>query len=666
MSEKLAEYAKNNYIESKNDLFAVFIERGNKMAKEKMFNCVVTMQSWMFLSSYERLRDRILDRQTITALMHMDNQVMGIAFGTAVTVLRKEKITGFKGTYNYIHYSDIANDEPQQFPVADNRFAQVSDSFYRDIPGSPIAYWISQTTRNSFLTNECIGTVAPPKQGLATADNNRFLRLWFEVDINNIGFSMSSCVEAKKSGKRYFPYNKGGAFRRWYGNRDYVVNWENDGYEIKNFKDDKGKVRSRPQNLQYYFKPAITWSDVTSGSFSGRFVEQGFMFDIKGSSGFPKMDLLPYILGLLNSKVAQAFIKILNPTMTTQVGDMTRIPVIQSDVDEISKLSSECIAMAKQDWDSFETSWDFSRHPLVQNTKLIREAYSLWETECLDRVKTIKNNEEDINKRFINIYGLQDEMNKLVDESNITVHRPVLARDIKDLISYSVGCMFGRYSLDNPGLVYAGGRWDGNKYYSFPADPDNIIPICDDEYFEDDILSRFFNFIEVVFGKETLAENLQFIADALGGKGQPKDIIRDYFINEFYSDHCTRYSIIGSGKRPIYWLFDSGKHGGFKALIYMHRYQPDTIARMRTDYVHEQQARYHTALIDLEQRIAGASAGESVKLNKQFSKIQAQDAELREYEEKIHHLADQMIRIDLDDGVKHNYEIFKDVLAPIK
>ena len=670
MNETLAEFARDNYFEAKNDMFAIFIERGNELALPGMFNCMVTMQSWMFLSSYEKLRKKILDTKTIETLLHMDNQVMGIAFGTAVVVLKTKKIENYKGTYNYIYYSDIVEDTPVSFPVVGNRYAQVSDEYYRDIPGSPIAYWISNKTRDSFLSEESIGTVAPPKQGLATADNERFLRLWHEVDIQKIGFGISSCDEAETSGKKFFPYNKGGAFRRWYGNRDYVVNWENDGYEIKNFKDDKGKVRSRPQNLQYYFKPAITWSDVTSGSFSGRYAEQGFMFDIKGSSGFPDKELLPYVLGLLNSKVAQAFIKILNPTMTTQVGDMTRIPVIKADVDEITLLSKECIDEAKADWDSFETSWDFKIHPLIRcggkQNSYIKDAFESWALECEQRFRNIKENEEKLNQKVIEIYGLTGEISPEVNEKYITVSKADLERDIRSFISYAVGCMFGRYSLDVDGLVYAGGDWDASKYASFAADKDNIIPICDDEYFEDDIVGLFVEFVKTVYGEETLDENLKFIADALGGKGQPKDVIRDYFLNGFYADHCSKYSVTGSGKRPIYWLFDSGKKNGFKALIYMHRYQPDTIARIRTDYVHEQQARYRTVIADLEQRIANASTGERVKLNKKLTTLQAQDTEIRTYEEKIHHLADQMISIDLDDGVKKNYAIFQDVLAKIK
>ena len=311
--------------------------------------------------------------------------------------------------------------------------------------------------------------------------------------------------------------------------------------------------------------------------------------------------------------------------------------------------------------------------------RLISDKYVAWKQECEDRFLQLKKNEEELNRIFIDIYGLQDELTPDVADKDVTVHRVFDSKDdvpesmngsnyvrtmrdeIVSLISYAVGCMFGRYSLDVDGLAYAGGEWDDSKYSTFAADKDNIIPISDDEYFEDDIVGRFVKFVEVVYGKDTLDENLKFIADALGGKGQPKDVIRNYFLNDFYSDHCKIYQ-----KRPIYWLFDSGKKNGFKALIYMHRYQPDTIARIRTDYVHEQQARYRTAIADLETRIANASTGERVKLNKQLKTLNDQAAEIHEYEEKIHHLADQMISIDLDDGVKVNYAKFQDVLAKIK
>lgn len=659
-------FARENYFEAKNDMFAIFIERGNELALPGMFNCMVTMQSWMFLSSYEKLRKKILDTKTIETLLHMDNQVMGIAFGTAVVVLKTKKIENYKGTYNYIYYSDIVDDTPVSFPIVGNRYAQISDEYYRDIPGSPIAYWISSKTRDAFLSEESIGTVAPPKQGLATADNERFLRLWYEVDVQKIGFGISSCDEAAASGKKFFPYNKGGSFRRWYGNRDYVVNWENDGYEIKNFKDDKGKVRSRPQNLQYYFKPAITWSDVTSGSFSGRYAEQGFMFDIKGSSGFPDKELLPYVLGLLNSKVAQAFIKILNPTMTTQVGDMTRIPVIKADIDEITLLSKECIDEAKADWNSFETSWDFKIHPLIRcggkQNSYIKDAFENWVYECEQRFRNIKNNEEKLNQKFIEIYGWTGEISSEVNEKYITVSKADLNRDIRSFISYAVGCMFGRYSLNVDGLAYAGGEWDNSKYVSFAVDKDNIIPICDDEYFEDDIVGLFVEFVKTVYGVDTLDENLKFIADALGSKGQPKEIIRNYFLNDFYADHCSRYSVTGSGKRPIYWLFDSGKKNGFKALIYMHRYDADTVGRVRIDYLHRAQKYIETAMQSAQYVIDNATiASEKSKATKAVTKYTKQLAEMKIYDEAIAHIANKRIEIDLDDGVKVNYEKFQGV-----
>ena len=343
---------------------------------------------------------------------------------------------------------------------------------------------------------------------------------------------------------------------------------------------------------------------------------------------------------------------------------MKRIPLLYPDneqLDVIYKYVEENVALAKNEWDSFETSWDFQHHPLLRNAPTIAEAFTQWQTECDDRFNQLKANEEELNCIFIDIYGLQDELTPKVEDKDITVRKADLGRDIRSFISYAVGCMFGRYSVDVDGLAYAGGEWESSKYASFAADKDNIIPICDDEYFEDDIVGLFVEFVKTVYGADTLDENLKFIADALGGKGQPKDVIRNYFLSGFYFDHCKIYQ-----KRPIYWLFDSGKKNGFKALIYMHRYQPDTIARIRTDYVHEQQARYRTAIADLEQRIANASTGERVKLKKKLTTLQAQDTEIRNYEEKIHHLADQMISIDLDDGVKKNYAIFQDVLAKIK
>lgn len=413
---------------------------------------------------------------------------------------------------------------------------------------------------------------------------------------------------------------------------------------------------------------------------------------------FPTEEYMSYLLGLMNSCVFNAIMGVINPTINYGAGSVSQVPVILGNEKEVKSLVYENINFSRVDWDSFETSWDFKQYPLIRPVSTVADAYAKWEAECNDRFAHLKANEEELNRIFIDIYGLQDELTPEVADKDVTVHYLVDTKDdipdsiqgsnyvltrrdaVVSLISYAVGCMFGRYTIYEDGLFYAGGPWDyGSKVERlsdsarkngienwipsalFLPDEDNIIPICDDEYFEDDIVGRFVKFIETVYGSDTLEENLKFIADALGGKGTPRNVIRSYFLNDFYADHCKAYQ-----KRPIYWLFDSGKKDGFKALIYMHRYQPDTIARIRTDYVHEQQARYRNAIADLESHIAAASTAERVKLNKTLAHLKDQDAELQDYEEKIHHLADQMIPIDLDDGVKVNYAKFQDVLAKIK
>ena len=671
MNAKLTDFVKKNYPDSKSDLFSCFIEHSNGMIKRNRFNCMVTMQSWMFLSSFEKMREKVLRTKSITNLMHMENMVMGIAFGTAVTVFRNDYVTGYKGTYNQIKLQDIENDKPRVFPVLENRFAQTSTDSFSKIPGSPVAYWVSEKTIASFEKG-ILADVADTKQGFATGDNNRFLKFWQEVDWNTVGLNYSSRELAKESFKKWFPTNKGGSYRKWYGNNIYLANWKNDGSEMRAFS---GSVIRNPQ---YYFRQGITWSSLSSGGLSMRFSPTGFIFESKGSMCYLKDECnLFYVLALMNTKVVDSMLNILAPTLDYHEGPMSKVPVVIDSnrkklIDEKAKV---CVNICKNDWDSYETSWDFVTHPFITYRSgagfadipmnkwqyRIADAYHTWESNATAQFDLLKKNEEELNRIFIDIYGLQDELTPEVEDKDVTVRKADLGRDIRSFISYAVGCMFGRYSLDVDGLAYAGGEWDNSKYSTFAADKDNIIPISDDEYFEDDIVGRFVKFVEIVYGKDTLDENLKFIADALGGKGQPKDVIRNYFLNDFYSDHCKIYQ-----KRPIYWLFDSGKKNGFKALIYMHRYQPDTIARIRTDYVHEQQARYRTAIADLETRIANASTGERVKLNKQLKTLNDQAVEIHEYEEKIHHLADQMISIDLDDGVKVNYAKFQDVLAKIK
>ena len=518
------------------------------------------------------------------------------------------------------------------------------------MPGSPIAYWLSDKVFELYADSETMEACAHPKVGMQTSNNEKYLRLWFEISYNE--FNGSSL------GLKWIKYLKGGAYRKWYGNLEYLLFYNNDKNYILQQKN------ARVLDLEFLKKKKCTWTDLTSGNNSFRLAPDDTFYDISGHCFFPSEGDQFWLLAYANSVIFSMLKTVFNSTFHCQVGDVAKIvvPILNTTQKEIiDGLSKRNVDMSRYDWDSFETSWDFQHHPLLRKAPTIAEAFEQWQVECDDRFNQLKANEEELNRIFIDIYGLQDELTPEVEDKDVTVRKADLGRDIRSFLSYAVGCMFGRYSLDVDGLAYAGGEWDASKSPSFAADKDNIIPICDDEYFEDDIVGLFVEFVKTVYGTDTLDENLKFIADALGGKGQPKDVIRNYFLNDFYADHCKIYQ-----KRPIYWLFDSGKKNGFKALIYMHRYQPDTIASIRTDYVHEQQARYRTAIADLEKRIEGASTSERVKLNKKLTVLQAQDAEIGIYEEKIHHLADQMISIDLDDGVKHNYAIFQDVLAKIK
>ena len=664
MGSKLTDYAKKNYSNSKSDLYAMFIQVCIHFGKRHAFEALITQHSWMFLGSYEKLRDDIY-KKTIVNMAHLGarafEEIAGEVVQTTAFVLYNSEILDYAGKYVRLVAETSQNDKEKKYLSKENLYSKRQKD-YASLPSAPVGYWVGDAVFRAFKEYPHISDIGEAKAGMTTGDNDRFLRLWHEVKNSKIGMGCHNSDEAKKSEKKWFPYNKGGGFRKWYGLNDYVVLWENDGYAIKNATKQGRKIASvRSERL--YFRKSITWATLTTGMISCRNSEYGHLFDDKGSSCFMPDREYNYVLAFINSVVGDYFLHVLNPTMSFQSGNIGALPIISEKVADssINNLSLENVNLCKADWDSFETSWDFQRHPLLRKVPTIAEAFDQWQTECNNRFNQLKANEEELNRIFIDIYGLQDELTPEVEDKDVTVRKADLGRDILSFISYAVGCMFGRYSLDVDGLAYAGGEWDNSKYASFAADKDNIIPICDDEYFEDDIVGLFVKFVKTVYGADTLDENLKFIADALGGKGQPKDVIRNYFLGNFYSDHCKIYQ-----KRPIYWLFDSGKKNGFKALIYMHRYQPDTIARIRTDYVHEQQARYRTAIVDLEQRIANASTGERVKLNKKLTTLQAQDTEIRTYEEKIHHLADQMISIDLDDGVKKNYAIFQDVLAKIK
>ena len=671
MSAKLGAFVKKYYPDSKSDMSTVCMEKTISMCKPAGYMAMINIPVWMFLSSFEKLRAKLFNSYTMVNMVHPGRGVFGSDFGTTTFVISNNRYKFYKGTYRRLFevQGEVkSNEELEASMLSRGGYFSASQDNFRKIPGEPVAYWVGDNFASMFA-KPSLRDIAFAGIGMRTGDNERFLRFWHEISSAKMFTSCATAIEAQNKQAKWIPYNKGGNFRRWYGNNDYVVNWENDGFEIK---ENTRKVYPqlgenlgwKISNEQYYFQEGITWTVVSSKYTSFRRYTQGAIISNSGQSVISNDSrLLDYLTGLLNTNLVISILGILSPTIGFESGYINKIPVIidEQKYDIVVDISQRCISISRDDWDSFETSWDFQRHPLVR-TASVADAFDIWTAECNDRFNTLKANEEELNRIFIDIYGLQDELTPEVEDKDVTVRQADLQRDIKSLISYAVGCMFGRYSLDAPGLAFAGGEWDASKYTSFPADKDNIIPICNDgDYFEDDIVGRFVRFIEVVYGKESLKANLQFIADALGGKGQPKEVIRNYFLNDFYKDHCKIYQ-----KRPIYWQFDSGKKNGFKCLIYMHRYQPDTIARIRTDYVHEQQGRYRTAIADLEKRMEGASTSDRVKLSKQLAILQAQAVEIHDYEEKIHHLADQYISIDLDDGVKVNYAKFQDVLAKIK
>ena len=750
MGAKLADFVKKNYPDSKSDLFAVFIEACGKMTRKNGYQAMITQQAWMFLARFERLRKKLLEKNTLN-MIHLGarafDEIGGEVVQTTAFVIRPSHISRYRSTYCRLVEPTSEEAKESMYLSGEKRYAVIQDEFTR-IPGIPFAYWVSSSFISAFSRGVLLGSKGQSTKGIITGNNDRYMRMWWEVVFDCINFYASDDDDAYQSGMKWFPCTKGGDYRKWYGNKHYIMNWENRGDRILN----DAKTENR-HSQDYYstlkFKQGISWSVIATGNVSFRY-EKNNLIEHVGMAFFPhdESDLLP-LIGFMNSSVANAYMGVLSPTITVNAGEVDRLPVLQvgKNRSDISCNIQDNIFIAKTNWDSFETSWDFSINPLIMFSHNLRDAtaigaamqyyygshpqgssplelcYLLWKGQANQRFRELKANEEELNRIFIDIYGLQDELTPEVADKDVTVHYLVDTKDdipaslqgsnyvltrrdaVVSLISYAVGCMFGRYSLDVDGLVYAGGnfdakycRWvgylgdrideavdedgrligggwagcsmfkydgikkDGKWVLSvFPPDTDNIIPICDDEYFEDDIVGRFVKFIETVYGSDTLEENLKFIADALGGKGTPRNVIRSYFLNDFYADHCKTYQ-----KRPIYWLFDSGKKDGFKALIYMHRYQPDTIARIRTDYVHEQQARYRNAIADLESRIAAASTAERVKLNKTLAHLKDQNAELQDYEEKIHHLADQMIPINLDDGVKVNYAKFQDVLAKIK
>lgn len=651
MSDKLSDFVKKNYPDSKSDLFAVFIERCGQLANLKGYQAMITQHAWMFLSSYEKLREKLMLSTTVN-MAHLGarafDEIGGEVVQTTAFVERKAHMNGYKGTYARLVGIVGENEKRDAFLSHQNLYVSCADNFSK-IPGMPVAYWVSVNTINAFDKPKLESGVNAVK-GLDTCDNDTFVRFWNEVDIHNINFSARSSEDTFEA--KWYPYCKGGGYSKWYGFMDKVVDWKDDGNILRNLRDSNGKIKSRPQNIRYYFKEGLTWSTITSYKLSLRYMNH-CIFGGGGSAMFMSSNLY-YNLCFVNSKVTEYFLSFMNPTLNFLVGDILGLPIIidESKKEVVEPLARNNINISKIDWDSFEPSWDFKTHPLLKPVPLISESFAQWSDECEKRFTRLKSNEEELNRIFIDIYGLQDELTPEVEDKDVTVRRADLTRDIKSLVSYAVGCMFGRYSLDVEGLAYAGGEWDGSKYKTFIPDPDNCIPVTDEEYFRDDIVVRFVDFIRTVYGADTLEENLTFIADALGTRGNTsRERIRNYFLNDFIKDHIKMYQ-----KRPIYWMFDSGKQNGFRALVYMHRWNADTTGNVRVEYLHKLQRIYENE-IRQSQDVAETGSGREVSAaQKRIEKLTKQLKETHDFDEKIAHLALSRIDIDLDDGVKVNYE----------
>ena len=708
-SPKLKTYVEENYKDTKSDLFAVFIERCNEFTKKNCYTSMITMQSWMFLSSFENLRKNIIEKTEIKSLNHLGTRAFSEIGGEVVSTVAwvsQKKNPKNDGTYlRLVDYNNADLKEEEFFNKAN--YFQAKQKDFEKIPGSPIAYWVSDKVREIFEKNKKLGEVGEAKQGLATADNNRFLRLWNEVSFSKIGYNISNSQEALESKKKWFPFNKGGEFRKWYGNQEYLVNWENDGYEIKNFYDEKGKLRSRPQNTEYYFKESVTCSAISSSQNSIRYCPSGNIFDVNLRVYFLETDKNLKLLSILNSKIFHKFGEILSPTLALNANDLDRIPIIFND--DI-KLVQQNIDISKEEWDSRETSWDFEKLSLIDGEDL-KAAFENYCSHWRDNFVQLHKNEEELNRLFIEIYELQDEMDEKVSFDDITILKKEAkiveidnskAREfssesekylydrgvslefnkdelVKQFLSYAIGCIMGRYSTNKPGLIMANSddvlELSSNKFLvkdangdirqevetKFLSDEFGILPITAEKDFSNDIVERVKEFVKFVYGEESLKDNLNFIAEALGNKDNknPEEIIRTYFIKDFYADHLQRYQ-----KRPIYWLTNSGKKNALSCLFYIHRYEPLTVARVRADYLIPYQEMLENKRKFIERQLydEDISAKEKKNVEKELKDLDILLKELRDYANEVKHIAEQKIPLDLDDGVNVNYEKLEAIL----
>ena len=681
MNPALKEFAKKNFPSSKSDLFSMFIECGFTWCKPAGFNSMVTMQSWMFLSSYGLLRAKLLENVSLLNMVHMGNGVMGIAFGTVAAVFNNAFIKSYVAGFSYCEMSNLNEaGVPAQFPVVNDRASLVRPAEFKKIPGNPFVYWISEKIVKIF-ENKKLFEYGDARQGMATADNGRFVRFWAEVSISEIDFNCSSACSESSLGK-WFPYNKGGNKRRWYGNQEFVVNWANNGAEIKSYS---GAV---VRNSDYYFRESLSWGLISTGGASFRYYPPGFIHDVGGMSYFPHQNAYS-LLALLNTNLYGYLAKAVNPTVNLQIGDIANLPYgLGGDIKErMEGIATEAIQISKRDWDSLESSWGFLRNPLVQLSleiagTVLQEVFCLWQERCVADSKRLHSLEVENNQHLIDFNDLEGEFCSSVPLEEISLFRNSsymyglengadcqhLRSDAGyELISYAVGCMMGRYSLRDTSLIYAHGGglgFDPSRYSSFPADTDGIIPVTDDAWFEDDAAERVREFLKVVWGGDTLLDNMEWLSDSLGRKSDESadESIRRYLSTSFYKDHLKTYK-----KRPIYWLFSSGKQKAFECLVYLHRYNEGTLSRMRMEYVVPLQSRMQARIDKLADDINSATSSIQQKsLQKRKDKFTKQLEELRRFDETLRPYADQRIALNLDDGVKVNYGKFGDLLAEVK
>lgn len=677
LNSVLAKHVDMHYSIGKKDLFAAFMLYGLKKVKKCGHLGFMTPYVWMFISSFEQLRAHIIHDKDISSLILLEYSGFDGATVPVCTFALRNYRAGISGEYiSLANFKGVNNQPIKALEAVKNpdlkyRYSVPTSSF-KKIPGQPLSFWAGKNAIKAIESSEKLESIAKPRVGLQTSDNQRFLRLWHEVDYCRIGFGMNDRNEAQQSKLKWFPYNKGGEFRKWYGNQFYVVNWQEDGREIREFNAYLNASRDSKigiANTEFYFKESITWSFVSSSHFGVRYSEKGFIFDTGGSSVFVDSDLLYYLTAFLCSKPAFEFLRIQNPTLNFQPGNIANLPLIipggRDMIAWIIELAKENVAISKREWDSFETSWNFSVHPLLKfkgEEKTLNQAFANWKRYALQQFQMMKNNEETLNSIFIDIYRLGEEYTPDVNYESVTIRTANKEREIKSLISYAVGCMFGRYSLDEEGLVFAGGDFDEQRYRSFPTATNNIIPISSEGYFENDVVSRFIEFLKVAFGEETLVINLEFIADALGRKKEEtaKDTLYRYFLQDFYKDHLQFYR-----KRPIYWLFQSGKKRACNCLVYIHRYNPYTLSHMHNKYLKNVLAQVEAARESLVLR-GNTGKVKTSQYKNELLTLEKQLEELKNYDKLLQKMADQRIEINLDDGIAVNYEKFHDLLATIK